>query len=334
MSIAPPKKVLIAGGKSAGGVASFAAALRCGFTDLGLQVEVATPSDILRRIGELHNPEVLKILSLAASFAAPVARRTLCIAHGIPCAAYQGWPTALAVLASHRLATACKGTQLVAVSDYTALHLRAIFNLRVDAVIRNPVLPLFTEALPKKRTKRKAITYVGSLHRAKNVHQLVPSMRNVLDENPGMCAWIVGNGPMRGMLEQMVVNDERFKFFGALPPQEVRERLRQTRVLVSGCLHEALGIVYIEALSQGCVVVMPAAGGGLEIAPQLIGSGIQLFPASATSKEIAFALRKALLITPEAMPLTAYSARTVAEAYLTIDSRFSARGEFGTNADL
>ena len=36
MSITSPKKVLIAGGKPAGGVASFAEALRCGFTELGI----------------------------------------------------------------------------------------------------------------------------------------------------------------------------------------------------------------------------------------------------------------------------------------------------------
>ena len=66
-------------------------------------------------------------------------------------------------MASFRMATAGKKTQLVAVSDYTAAHLRAIFNLRVDAVIRNPLHPLFLRACPEGETKREAIMYVGHL---------------------------------------------------------------------------------------------------------------------------------------------------------------------------
>jgi glycosyltransferase involved in cell wall biosynthesis len=240
MSVTPPKKVLIAGGKSDGGIASFAEALRCGFAELGLPAEVATHSNILRRFGELRDPEVLKILSTTTVFAAPFARRTVCMAHGIPCAALQGWPTA---------ADASPGTQLIAVSEYSALHLRAIFGLRVDAVIHNPVHPLFMEAMPQPQPEREAITYVGRLHGAKNVDRLLPAMRDVLDENPGLHAWIIGDGPIRPELELIGAGDGRIEFLGALNASQVRDRLRRSRVFVSACPTEAFGIAYIEALS-------------------------------------------------------------------------------------
>jgi|GEM_PF-6265427 len=86
---------------------------------------------------ELRDPRVLKILSTTAVFAAPIARRAICVAHGFPRPDVQGWRKALGVTASFKVANWF--ARLVAVSYYTAIHLRTIFNLRVDAVIHNPL---------------------------------------------------------------------------------------------------------------------------------------------------------------------------------------------------
>jgi glycosyltransferase involved in cell wall biosynthesis len=328
-----PSKVLISGGKPAGGVASYAEALGQGFAAHGLPVEVVSPASIVRCPRELRDPAVLKILSLGAVFAAPVARRAICMAHGFPCAAHQGWTRTLAILGSYRLANACRGAQLLAVSDYSALHLRSIFNLRVDAVVRNPVLPLFLEDAAQPGAMREAITYVGRLHRSKNIHKVLPAMRDVLDENDGLRAWIVGDGPMRETLEKMAGGDRRIEFLGMLSPVQVREKLRRSRVFVSANPTEPFGIVYLEALSQGCAVAMPASGGGLEIAPELIGSQIQLFAASADRASVASALRRALCASPAIPPLASYSAGEVAKAYLAADARFNAHGIFCPEVD-
>jgi glycosyltransferase involved in cell wall biosynthesis len=216
----------------------------------------------------------------------------------------------------------------VEVSDYSALHLRAIFGLRVDAVIRNPLLPLFLEAMPKTESRREAITYVGRLHCAKNVDRLLPAILDILNENPALSAWIIGDGPMRCELERYAAGNERIEFLGTIAPAQVRDRLRRSRLFVSGNPAEPFGIAYLEALSQGCMVVMPASGGGLEIAPELIGSQIQLFPASVDRTEVASALRRALVAAPGPSQLAAYSARAVAEAYLAVDARFGAGGKF------
>jgi glycosyltransferase involved in cell wall biosynthesis len=323
-----PSKVLITGGREVGGVTSFAEALHAGFTELGIPVEIIAPSRAFFRWKDLRDPRVLKILSTSAIFAAPFSRRAICVAHGFPCAAHQGWLNMLAKLASYRLATGSQGAQFVPVSDYSALHLHFIFALRVDAAIRNPIHPLFLEPAPETVTDRGAIIFVGRLHKAKNLHLLLPAMRDVLDENPGLSAWIVGEGPMRRVLEKIAAGDKRIEFLGALKPPQVRERLRRSRVFISACAHEALGIVYIEALSQGCAVAMPASGGGLEIAPELIGDSIQLFPVTAPREGVASALRKALLVKTEAVSLTSYSARAVAQSYLAVNARFSAQGSF------
>ena len=96
-----PSKVLITGGHEIGGVRSFAEGLRAGFTELGIPVEIVSPSRILLLWRELRDPRILKILSTSAVFAAPFARRAICMAHGVPQAISQGllrmlssWPNA------------------------------------------------------------------------------------------------------------------------------------------------------------------------------------------------------------------------------------------------
>src|SRR5882757_5922630 len=137
MSDGLPTKVLITGGREVGGLSVFAEGLREGFTELGIAAEIISPSGILSRWRDLRDPGVLKILSTTAVFAAPFARRAICVAHGFPRPDAQGWPKTLAILASFKLANLSSDSRLTTVSDYVAVHLRAIYRLRVDAVIHN-----------------------------------------------------------------------------------------------------------------------------------------------------------------------------------------------------
>jgi glycosyltransferase involved in cell wall biosynthesis len=87
---------------------------------------------------------------------------------------------------------------------------------------------------------------------------------------------------------------------------------------------EPFGIVYLEALSQGCAVAMPACGGGLEIALDEIGQSIHLLPLSFDRKELASVLRRALNSTRTSVSLEPYRAKAVAKAYLGVDSCLTA----------
>jgi glycosyltransferase involved in cell wall biosynthesis len=327
-----PLKIIISGGRALGGVTSFAEGLRAGFTELGVPAEVISPSQIFLHGRELRNPRILKILSTSAVFAAPLARRAICMAHGVTRAHLQGFWKMMAVVATFKLANASGGAQLVAVSDYVAAHLQTIFNLRIDAVVRNPLRPAFLESAEHLSAERNFITYVGVLDAVKNLHLLLPAMREVLEENPGMRICIAGDGPQRARLVGVAAGDRRIEFPGVLDAIQVRELLRRSRVFISGTPTEALGIAYLEALSQGCAVAMPAAGGGLEIAPEQIGGGVQLFSALLDRASVASALRRALASPPKAIPVAAYAPRAVAEAYLATDARFSARGRFHAEA--
>jgi glycosyltransferase involved in cell wall biosynthesis len=327
MSQRLPRKVLLTGGKAAGGVASYAQTLQCGFRALGIEAEVIEPGKIFNRLDELCDPETLKILSTTAVFAVPLARRALAIAHGFPCVANQGWLRSAGVIASYKLANASRGAQLVVVSDYSALHLATIFNLRIDGVIRNPLHPIFAEAAPED-VERKAITYVGRLHSSKNVHKILPAMIDCLDEFDELEVLIIGEGPERARLEAIANKNPRVRFLGALPARDVRELLRQSCVFISANPTEPFGIVYLEALSQGCCIAMPASGGGLEIAPELIGQQIHLFASSIEHGAVVAALTTALEQPAANVLLKAHTAQSVAESYLKIDARFNEKGYY------
>lgn len=310
------KKVVISGGREVGGLDTFARSLAKGFAEIGIASEVRYPREIVMGWKDLRDPQVLKILSTTSVFAAPFARNAICVAHGFPRADAQGWVKLVAILASFKLAS--KFGSLVAVSDYVAVHLRSIFNLRVDAVIKNPLAAPFLELIDTQPEVPNYITFVGRLHPVKNVHRLLPVIQSFLAKHPDHRACLIGDGELRVALEESVRDDPRIEFKGSLCAPDVRAWLRKTRVFVSGCETEALGIAYLEALSQGCAVVMPASGGGLEIAPRLIGEKIFLFPLSFDAAEIESALASAAMAPRSSAALDAFKPAAIATEYMRL----------------
>jgi glycosyltransferase involved in cell wall biosynthesis len=321
-----PSKVLITGGHEIGGVNSFAEGLRAGFIELGIPVEIISPSRVFMHWQELRDPRVLKILSTTAAFAAPVARRAICMAHGIPRADAQGWVRFLAIIGSYKLANLCAGAQLISVSHYTSATLGAFFNVKTDAVVHNPVKSLYLEPVNGAPRQRSYVTYVGRLIASKNLHRILPAIRDLLDETPDLRACIIGEGEQRLELETMVDRDPRFEFMGKPDDRTVRECLGKTRVFVSGNEVEGFGITYLEAMTQGCVVAMPGSGGGLEISLDKVGRSVQLFPLSWDRSEVLATLRRALGEASEPVVTTSFTAKAAAGFYLEADSRFSPEG--------
>jgi len=325
-SIEYPAKVLITGGREIGGVASFAEGLRAGFSALGIPVEIVSPLRIFLRWSELRDPRVLKILSTSAVFAAPLARRAISMAHGVPRADCQGWARVLMIIGSYKLANLSSGALLVSVSHYTAATLGALFNVKTDAVVHNPAKSIYLEPYAARAEDRQYVTYVGRLVAAKNLHRILPAVRDLLDENSGLRVAIIGEGEQRPELEEIVGGDPRFEFIGAPDDDTVRKWLRRTRIFVSGNEVEGFGIAYLEAMTQGSIVVMPASGGGLEIAPEAVGRSVLLMPLSWHRSEIHGVLRRALSEGWAPIATSPFTSAAAAEGFLRADSQFSRKG--------
>jgi|GEM_PF-4176381 len=76
---------------------------------------------------------------------------------------------------------------------------------------------------------------------------------------------------------------------------------------------------------------MPACGGGVEIAPELIGNAIHLYSGEG-SEPVARALRNALAAVAAEISLATYSSRSIAQAYLAVDCCDSAQAAELTEA--
>jgi glycosyltransferase involved in cell wall biosynthesis len=141
-------------------------------------------------------------------------------------------------------------------------------------------------------------------------------MCEVQRENPELRVCVIGDGPLR---EPLQASFPGTKFTGNLRSAEVRTYLRQTKVFVSGNEMEPFGIVYLEALSQGCTVAMPACGGGIEIALNEICRRVHLLPLSWHQSQVTCAIRRALASKGPSVCLKSYVAKTVAQSYLVVD---------------
>jgi glycosyltransferase involved in cell wall biosynthesis len=308
------ERVLISGGREVGGLTSFANNLLDGFHHIGIPGRVTAPRKLLSHWSELRNPAVLKILSTSAVFLAPFCRNSICVAHGFPRMDAQGFLKTCGILFS--LALARKFSRLVCVSHYVKVHLKAVFNISSAYVIHNPLSSVYlqNEVLDRPRSY---VTYVGRLNSVKNIESLIEPIRTTLDEYSHMNCLIIGEGELRQKIKALIGDDSRFTMLGELPAEEVRKHLSQTEIFISGCETEALGIAYLEALSQGCKVLMPASGGGMEIGLDEIGKSMFLLPLNFDQQHCREVIRKALSTKREkSINMATFSPSSIARQYL------------------
>ena len=155
----------------------------------------------------------------------------------------------------------------------------------------------------------------------KKVENFIEPLKAILDENPGYSVKIIGHGMQSKIITDKIDNDDRFEILPALTPVEVRDVLAKTKVFFSGCETEALGIGYIEALTQGSNVVMPNAGGGLEIAHELFGRRVFTYRLDMGFKTVYEALDIALKSDDKSEFNTRpFMPKNVAEQYLAVST--------------
>ncbi|GGX34531.1 glycosyltransferase family 4 protein [Undibacterium squillarum] len=309
-------RVLISGGRETGGLESFAQALAIGFRELDIDAEVMSPFELAKSIRLLRDPTILKIFSTTSVFLAPISKNAICVAHGFPRIDGQGKFKFLGILIS--LFFASKFSKLVSVSNYVAVHLRAIFNIKSNSVIKNPLTKIFLNS-EARNSERKLITYVGRLHSVKNVDKIIDPILDFLSEEPELQFHIVGSGELEGQLRKKINRfNDRVIFHGSQNQDFILSILQKTKVFISGCETEALGLCYMEALSQGCNVLMPASGGGLDIDLSLIEKRIFLFELNFSPSFIKRQLQKAYSINCQPWDAGLFAPKVIAKAYLDV----------------
>lgn len=194
-------------------------------------------------------------------------RRTLVTAHDAPLTIlhympdpYRALRAVLAVWVRIRL------TAVTAISPYLSHRLRReLFFVRQIEVIPNPVSPPPAHSGVVDGDDRPLVLEVSDGSRRKNVRELLRAFAIVLEAHPQAQLRLIGNGlEPAGSLSRWARARElsnNVVFLGPLPKSEVEAQMRECRVLAHSSREESHGLVLVEAMSSGMLVVASSRAG-------------------------------------------------------------------------
>ncbi len=128
-----------------------------------------------------------------------------------------------------------------------------------STIVHNGVNPNLFSPLPSEAAQlAPEILIVGDLQRSKGHDLVLKALRSLMPSFPQLRCRIVGEGPDRAEFEALVRDlgiGERVRFVGRQSRSEVAEAMRRCSVFVLPSRSEALGCVYLEAMSCGKPVI-------------------------------------------------------------------------------
>lgn len=113
--------------------------------------------------------------------------------------------------------------------------------------------------IPEGNVKKPgSMIQVCNLIPLKKVDVTIRAFAELKKRYPHMILTIVGQGPVRQMLEELCGElgiSDAVEFTGQMPNDQVLARLRESEIFVMASKPEGFGIVYLEAMSSGCVTI-------------------------------------------------------------------------------
>ena len=137
--------------------------------------------------------------------------------------------------------------------------------------------------------------YVGQLIKIKYPDIVIKTLKNYYTAQKFELN-IIGSGPMDKELRFIAQKDSRINFLGQIPRSQIRNALDTADIFIMVSSGEVFGLVYIEAMARGCIVIA-ASGEGMD---GIIENGVNGFLCQSGSVE---ALKNTLetieLLTPK-----------------------------------
>lgn len=161
-----------------------------------------------------------------------------------------------------------KGDLFIAVSDFIRSKLISQ-GYPPEKIVRHYIGINLESFTPDPAIQRQeTVLFVGRLVEVKGCAYLIEAMAEVQRKHPEAELVVIGDGPLRGELEQMAAQHlKRYRFLGTQPHHVVREWMNQARVFsvpsvrAENGAEEGLGMVFLEAAAMGVPVVSFATGG-------------------------------------------------------------------------
>lgn len=122
---------------------------------------------------------------------------------------------------------------------------------------------------PKKYSKNRILLFAGRLSDQKGLQYLIESMGEILRYDNSVKLLIIGEGPYKKTLLQIVQSkklEEHVEFLGSMPTEKIARYHNYADIFVMPSLAtktgtEALGLSMLEAMSSGCAVIGTNIGG-------------------------------------------------------------------------
>lgn len=164
------------------------------------------------------------------------------------------------------------------------------------AVVRCGVDALFLDARtpgPAAPPDNARLCCVARLSPQKGLHILIDAVAQVARERPDLCVTIVGDGPLRALLEDRVAAlgvEANIVFTGVASGEAVRQHLLDARAFIVPSFAEGLPVVLMEALALGRPVLTTWVAG----IPELVDAGVGWLSPPGDTGALADAIRAAL----------------------------------------
>jgi len=149
---------------------------------------------------------------------------------------------------------------LTAVSPTATKYASTLTRMPIHIIPNGIDLTKYTEQeqIDKPKTSLRTILYVGRLEKRKGVRHLLQAFALLAENNPNFRLMLAGDGPDRAKLEAFV-HENRIRgvtFLGYVDEAMKRKLFATSDLFCSPAMYgESFGIVLLEAMASGCVVV-------------------------------------------------------------------------------
>ncbi|WP_237558790.1 glycosyltransferase family 4 protein [Candidatus Methanodesulfokora washburnensis] len=311
--------------KGIGGVAQHVSKLISKLTDMGYEVDcISCETYPCLGMKGLSNPSFMISSSLLSIISRP--RYDIVHAHNIPSALAMRFVKARKILTLHgtfseqiaylygsMMGKAAELLELMALKwadRITAVSKSAtIFYKKkgVDVVHIPNAVDLSDMPEEELRFFDRQIIYIGRLSMEKGLDTLLLAFRKV--ENAHLL--IIGDGPIRTMLENFAKRDERIHILGYRPRKEALKILKGSDVFVLPSRYEGLSTALLEAMALKVPVVATKVGGNVELVNKNTGILVDAWDHSSMAKAINMLLNDR----EKAMNLAENAYRTIIDIY-------------------
>lgn len=146
----------------------------------------------------------------------------------------------------------------VCVSDLLANKLKEKIHVKNVKTIYNGINFYDANADDKNEKRNVTILTVATLIPRKNVDLVIQAFKRISDQYNSATLYIIGEGIERNRLELIAKElklGNKIKFLGQMDNKSVNEQMKRSKIFLLPSVNEGFGIVYAEAMHNGCFTV-------------------------------------------------------------------------------